>query len=325
MMQHPAIALPAFLFPMATCLLPLAFGQESAPPIMKEHIVGRFRIIAIDDENTVNGCFISADFVRRAVHSMMSAVGVPVVVPPEPLSIVVFENAQLMAAELRRVGLHSNPVNAFYDQETNAVYLAPIRDPASQCGSSEISPGYAECARRLSDSDMLTKRHELAHLFMYNMGAFTRGAQYPAWITEGFACMFEVNPWEISHHVDHNVPTNRFRLDDVGNTNSMLRIRAVTTNLRPWEARPETAARHYAQSWALAHFLYHRHRKEFGAYLRGLSLRKSGESRTADEELAEFEAAFGPVDESLERRWRDYVSELIDRAKSDPSRPGAPG
>ena len=53
-----------------------------------------------------------------------------------------------------------------------------------------------------------------------------------------------------------------------------------------------------------------RHREKLAEYVRQVALRRPGQKFTAEQEIAAFEAVFGPIDEPLERRWLTFTLDL---------------
>ena len=66
----------------------------------------------------------------------------------------------------------------------------------------------------------------------------------------------------------------------------------------------------YAEAWAVVYYLQREHREDFADYLAGLAARRPGEAVDPTGELADFEAAFGPLDDEFQLAWITYVVRL---------------
>ena len=74
----------------------------------------------------------------------------------------------------------------------------------------------------------------------------------------------------------------------------------------------------YSQAWGLVYFLSRKHREAFAAYLKRVSARIPGQAVGEQQEIDEFEAAFGPLDDAFQRDWLSGMLEL----RFDPQKAG---
>ncbi len=190
--------------------------------------------------------------------------------------------------------------------------------------------------RYVTHVNQLVVQHEVTHQTFYNIGVHTVGAQNPTWLVEGLACLFETPPTSTGSGFG---TINQMRLRDFrscltagseGDRPQAANLRYAYLEgrfvpLRELTGEHDRLARgdrnivyHYAQSWALVHYLQRRYQKAFAAYIHALAQRKPGVTYTREQEIDAFEAAFGPIDEMFERRWVEYILEL-------PYRPGRIG
>jgi len=199
-----------------------------------------------------------------------------------------------LAAE-RRIEIGGNP--SFFDPQKNLILLRLV-EPAMAMH--------------------VLIRHEVAHAAMYRAGVHVSSAANPPWLVEGLACVFEVpqplrngalavNPWrlaDLTAAADAPAQSN----DQPPAPGLGTRpLRQLVTEASLFDARQGDQALLYAQSWALVHFLYAQDSAVFGDYLRRAASRRPGEGIDASRELLEFEAAFGPLTNELERRWSKEV------------------
>lgn len=176
--------------------------------------------------------------------------------------------------------------------------------------------------------NQLVVQHEMAHQVLYNIGVHTPGARNPGWLLEGLSCLFETPPTRSGAGFG---AMNQMRLRD---------FRACLTSLDENGPRPENLDRAYrsgrfvplkeligdtdlfsrgdnpeivyvyAQTWSLVHYLQRRHREKLADYIRQVARRRPGEEFTAQQEVAAFEAVFGPIDEQFQRRWLTFTLDL---------------
>lgn len=185
-------------------------------------------------------------------------------------------------------------------------------------------------ARTVERLNRLTIQHEAAHQILFNAGIHVRGAQNPGWLTEGLACLFETPP---SASGSGAGATNQLRLADVraccGASGDLDRLRAqdmqVALTSKKFLPLRELIGRanlfddgqdpnlvhYYSQAWSLVCYLQRNRRPQFAQYLRRLAQRRPGQQITPQAEIADFEAAFGPLDQRMQDRWARFVLERL--------------
>ncbi len=183
-----------------------------------------------------------------------------------------------------------------------------------------------------------TVQHEAAHQVLFNLGIHRSGAQNPGWLVEGLACLFETPP---SPSGSGAGTTNQMRLSDFrsclggGDPKERVRpdglqaayasgkfipLRDLIGNARLFGDRANGhIVYRYAQAWSLVCFLQRTERERFGEYLQLIQGRNVGQQPSFDEELADFQGVFGPINEGFERRW---VTFIVERLRFKPSELG---
>ena len=66
----------------------------------------------------------------------------------------------------------------------------------------------------------------------------------------------------------------------------------------------------YAEAWALVYYLQRERREDFADYVAGLAARRPGQAVDHPGELADFESAFGPLDDEFQLAWITYIVRL---------------
>ncbi|MCP4591004.1 MAG: DUF1570 domain-containing protein [bacterium] len=177
-------------------------------------------------------------------------------------------------------------------------------------------------------------QHEVAHHVLFDCGIHVKGAPAPDWLVEGLACVFETPP---SAKGSGMGVTNQMRLADfraacgevldaANPRQQNLKAADVSIAFRSGRFVPlrrfltqqelsdqadnSNISFRYAQAWSLVFYLQRTHREELAAYMSLLARRQPGQPVTAEEELTQFEAVFGQVDERFERRWAGFILKL---------------
>jgi hypothetical protein len=176
--------------------------------------------------------------------------------------------------------------------------------------------------------NQLVVQHEAAHHVLFHLGIHVRGVDNPMWLLEGLACQFEVAQID---GVAGALRVNQTRLTDFREALSLpagrksvvdadlqearrngrwLPLKELATINKVWEKPADQVVFRYAQAWGLAYYLARERSEDFRRYLLRCAQRKPGVAIDEATELAEFEAAFGPLNDRLERIWVEYIAAL---------------
>lgn len=226
--------------------------------------------------------------------------------------------------------MHNSPVLADIGQEIDRVrrQLASLADRDRSATRTQRKQLRRLLTNLTARSDGLVKKfnrlviqHEAAHQMLFNLGVHVRGAKNPDWLVEGLACHFEVPQTDAGGRLKQ---INHLRLGDlreavgvsVGVNRASPEIYAAALasgRVIPLidliggaifsQDRNENIAFRYAQAWALVYYLYRSDVQSLEGYLRRLSTRKPEKVVEAHNEIADFEAFFGPVDARMEANW----------------------
>jgi hypothetical protein len=171
-----------------------------------------------------------------------------------------------------------------------------------------------------------TVQHETAHQLLFNAGVHVLGAHNPHWLVEGLACLFETPPSASGAGAG---AVNQLRLadfraclgdgdaggklkhDDLGTAlagGKFVPLRRLVSDPTLFTRRADpNLVHHYSQAWALVCYLQRAKREQFAEYLRLLGQRQVGQAVAPEQEIADFESIFGPLDERFERRWAVFI------------------
>ena len=177
-------------------------------------------------------------------------------------------------------------------------------------------------------------QHEVAHHLLFDAGVHVKGTRTPDWLVEGLACLFEPPPSGKGAGIG---VINQMRLADF---REACGEQLGPDNKRPRKMKPADLQRafetgrfvplrrfialdqlsddpddpnlgyYYAQAWGLTFYLQRTHREELARYIAALAGRRAGQQITSEDEIAQFEAVFGPADGQFERRWAAFIFNL---------------
>jgi len=234
--------------------------------------------------------------------------------PDYKMLVVYFNDWPAYEAFARSAGLHvEERIPGMFDENANrcvAFHYANAARMQALRARIDAMPAddAAERARQsVAEHERLINatvfRHEIAHLVLFNLGVQRIEDRDRRWLKEGLAMQFEpaegpdvVNPW---------------RLADLALWEAMsppMTLRELVADpklIGPGADHPQAA---YAMAWALVHYLMAEKPRAFSAYLR------TAPDDDGAERVRRFKAAFGPLDERFEARFRRFVETL--RAKA---------
>ena len=225
-----------------------------------------------------------------------------------------------------------NPAFASVRQEIAAVddRIAALRAELN-AGSHALSPSLMQAREQLkrlqqTRRDMAARlehvaavatlakvRHEVAHQLCYNSGLLQRGRQYPFWIVEGLAMLFE-QPGPDDADDSQWPPVNRHRLASYAKAQQAGRLITVPELLavRPGaEQNADSLSDLYAQAWALACYLARDHPAILAGYIESLSASETSRDGGAHA-LRRLEGV-----ERLDDRLREAMRRLRDESAQE--------
>lgn len=154
-------------------------------------------------------------------------------------------------------------------------------------------------------------QHKGAHQLAFNVGVQHRNAQYPFWVSEGLACVFETPPQNKRSRRLGAARTNGLRLGEYRTRRrggKSLGLSGLITLKRNDLTQSVNAI--YAESWAVFAFLFDRYPTQLSAYLAGLAERQPATGDKPINELAEFQRFFETPIPRLQAKFDDYIERL---------------
>jgi hypothetical protein len=161
------------------------------------------------------------------------------------------------------------------------------------------------------DTSETIVQHEVSHQVLWNIG-FHNPRLFqanPRWFAEGTAMMFET----ISKGKSSNIgAVNKDRLRNYrqleASGNLILPLRKFIQT--PAYFGPQTISIAYPQSWAIVHYLNRAKRKQVKKYIAIINKRPKDYRPSPDREIADFEKAFGKLDDKWERKWMNWMKKV---------------
>ena len=154
-------------------------------------------------------------------------------------------------------------------------------------------------------------QHEVTHHVLWNVG-FHNPKSFvanPRWFAEGTAMMFETIGTGKSSNIG---AVNKQRLDEyraLEKTNHLFDVKQFISNPAPFNS-PDTIGPAYAQSWALAHYLNRTKRAAIKGFVERINKRPADYQPKPEEEIKEFEKAFGQIDEDWVKKWQAWMKNV---------------
>lgn len=159
-----------------------------------------------------------------------------------------------------------------------------------------------------------TLQHEVAHQVLFNVGFHSKvnpknGLINPRWFAEGTAQIFE--PLSDGKAANFG-QLNKGRLQEYQSlelNGQLVPLRDFVVDIRYFR-RADAGGLAYPQSWALVYYLNKTKRKKIAKYVETILDRPKDYKTSHEEELKDFEAAFGKLDKKWERRWRSWMKKV---------------
>jgi len=178
-----------------------------------------------------------------------------------------------------------------------------------------LTAQHAQWTAALDELTQLTTaartRHEATHQLLFNSGLQRRGQEYPFWLSEGLAMLFEAADAQGRAGPTH---INRYRLmtyRKAAQAGTLLPLIELLSAKVPADADPTQAAARYAQAWVLTAFLWNRRPDQFRRYLDDLTQRQ-----TPDRDVAVFRGHFGDDLAGLGAEMAAFVERMSDNDQS---------
>lgn len=243
---------------------------------------------------------------------------------PVRLMVVVFDSQAGFEAYLGRkmpanlVGVYHPPTNrlVIYDLERNRG-IAEHRRKALAVGRripfdidrvQYIGTIERQTRDYCKDANRATTMHEAAHQVSFNCGLLNRDGDVPLWLAEGLACYCE--PSEKGAWQGIGAPNPERLAALAAQVSGRVRYVPLATLVgsEDWRKDGSALMPGYAQSWALFRFLMEERPAQLRSYLHLIHSRRVPEHR-----LTDFRQAFDPDLNRFERRFRQYLTELVAR------------
>lgn len=289
------------------------------------------------DDDTLNAFITRIEATYASVLKFADRVGAPTRPPTEKLRIIFFDKFEPYGRYMKKAGIEPSQEmpgffapgpnrSAFYNY-SDADSLKKMKEElasAREAGKAARRSGQAPSvdftrikaweARIDAFQDRINRQvvqHEVAHQVLYNIGLHNQiFATNPRWLLEGLAMMFETPPTAGSSGLGAINQLRLFRWHELSDEKKLPSLRDLVSHselLLPSNPDVEKA---YTQAWALTHYLERTKKSRMAAYIAAIGARTDQRAYSPQEELAEFEKAFGKLDSDFVRKWEAYIRKL---------------
>lgn len=215
--------------------------------------------------------------------------------PDQPLIAIAFATPEEFERfQIADAGGQVSGALGYYSAKTNRMVLYDHSYASGRATSAE------EARKRslVQLNSIATVVHEAAHQLSFNVGLQTRYADNPIWLSEGMAMYFETpdlegrSGWKTIGHI------NPARLDSYREIEKSRPIDLRTLLATDDRFRePALAGEAYSEAWALHFYLLRTQKEKYIQYIQRIGSKPPLKRDTPEERIADFEAAFGSLEE----------------------------
>ncbi len=302
-----------------------------------------FSVLYNTSEEDLAAFSLAIEKTYRSCERLAERLNVVVVPPKSKLIIYYFSELSDYSGHSERLGLGKRSENTpgFYHPASNLSYFYDFRNSDTfkrkraeaeaeiERIAAELKRGGLSAAQRRQLSARMqqaravlnrtsslgggqnesTVQHEVAHQVLWNIGFHHAGSflANPRWFVEGVAQAFE----PISTGKAANIGlVNKERLrafQDLVKANGLIPLGDFVSS-HDWFATQTKIA--YPQSWALFHYLSRTKGEGVKKYIELINRRPANYQPTPEQELADFEKAFGKVNDQWVAAWLRWMKDV---------------
>ncbi len=304
-----------------------ALGKGAKSTLTMRYSSTHFVTLSNAEENFTEARIRECELLYVLFYDHFRRKGFPVQPPGAKLEALIYDSPEGFEEFLGRkmssiiTGIYDSKSNRFvtYDYGQNESFLAE-KSRAEREGAridSQINrKRYLETINRQAHevrtgANISTVMHEVAHQISFNCGLLNRQGDRPLWLVEGLACYCEPTKDGSWLGIGEPNPNRQFTLQksvrEGGKFFTVQQLVATDDWIKD-KGQEQTILLGYAQSWALFRLLMEEKPQYLRRYLSLIQPR-----RTPDHRLTDFGQVFGPDLAALERRYRSYLQELVQR------------
>lgn len=272
------------------------------PPGFQVHETAHYLILHNTSGDYVRWCGSLFERLYMAFTNYWSRKGFDLHEAEFPLVAIVFaDRAPYLRHAQAELGEAAQNIIGYYSLQSNRMTmydLTGLETLRALTGKGDVTVAQI-LAMPQAAQNVATVVHEATHQIAFNCGLHTRLSDCPLWFSEGIAVFFETPDVTSARGWRTIGGVNRPRLDrfhDYLRTRPSDSLRTLVVS----DARFRNVAQGldaYAEAWALTYFLLNQRREATIEYLKVLSAKSPMVWDDEATRLAEFETAFGPIDE----------------------------
>lgn len=307
-------------------LSPLPLNKASLDEMLRVAVTGKgttpqvyetphFVLVYTSTKDLARELASRLESVYKWCHTFMKMTGIPPQRPEFKLEIYFFATYEEFKAYGAAVtGGIPDGVAGFYQRDINRSAFFDMREvpQIAEMRKQLAQPGVHWRQRQFITNRMnawsdyynvTVIQHEAAHHIHFNCGIFNRKGDYPRWLTEGLAQMFELPPGKLgaSLGVTNHYRLGEFRKKYRRNRDAVPPSRQFICDDGMWGMDK------YPEGWAMTNYLWAKKREAFSAYMRRLAQRPDGERFNPTQRQQEFEDLFGAVDDKFHKNFVDFT------------------
>lgn len=297
----------------------------------KLHTTPHFALVYTSENKLARQLASRVESTYRMCYQMMKNLDIPVKRPDYKLEIYFFATFKEYESygsinvpgglPQGALGFYMRTTNrsAFFDLNETPE-LQQIREQLKQPGIPfREKRRFINRAKRQNDFFNLTViQHEAAHHIHFNLGVFNRLGDYPRWLTEGLAQMFEVPPGRSGSGLGaiNNYRLYEFRQIYGKDPARLGDLRYFIVDDNNWRGGLS-----YSYGWALVHYLMRENKPKFAKFMQKMAAREDNVEWSETERQQEFEDIFGEIDEKYRKKFSDFVNDLPLKRSELPNSP----
>ena len=304
----------------------------------KKRYTDHFVVLYDADEPVVKDFILRIERTYDSVQHFAEKMDIKIEFPKEKLPIIFCGSYETFVEKFGKLyGGHSPPAEAaglylpdpvnvsiFFDMSQNK-YMKEAAEKARQAHEAVRNSSDANTKREklreaqwYENSSLVYQQtynrsvvqHEVTHQLLYNFVVHNRKSpwQNPQWLVEGLATIFEPPPGKDGAGFG---VINQMRLGDIREPMQ----KTTVEELRAFIAKPSPnhqmlPREGYARAWAISCFLVKRRAKQLPGYLQVIKKRTGPAEISPEAQLADFEKAFGTVNDSFLKELKEFIEKL---------------
>ena len=298
-----------------------------------------FFVMYSTDDKTVKEFITRIESTYKSVYRFAASMGIKVDLPKEKLPVVFCQEFEEYSSVANRLGGSPAPREAaglyfpganfslFYDMANSDSVKEKMAEAKALQDAARNAKSAAERKQKSDEAHFIMTRmeqhqersnrsvvrHEVAHQLLHNFNVHRRDVTNPVWFVEGMATLFEYEPGRGQRDSSGFNAINQYRLwrlRDADKAGPLPELTDLIRNPALLRGDGDTMDRGYAQAWGLVYYLSQHKKKQLQEFVELVKTRKPRTEITPDQELADFQKCFGPLDDTFKSKWAEFLKKI---------------